>query len=233
MRHTIFHLLATISALFCADAYAAMDSHEYKECAALTRTDPAKALQVANEWSHRENAAPAFHCRAIALFALKRYPEAAKELGELSTRIGQSNITLWANVLRQSAKASELSGDNAQAVVSLTSAIGPVSAEGLKDQAVARIASELLLERSRLYNISGRQMFAVQDLDQALELSPDNVSIMLARARLFIEMKQDKLADRDIEQALQIQPGNPEAIKIRGLLAPNSHEQQLIAPNEK
>lgn len=233
MRHTIYHLLAIGFTLCCAQAHAAMDSHEYKECAALTRSDPTRALQVADEWSRRENIAPAYHCRAIALFALKRYPQAAKELSELSTRIGQLNITLWANVLRQSAKASELAGDNAQALVTLTSAIEPVAAEGLKDQAVARLASELLAERSKLYNVGGRQLYAVQDLDQALELSPDNVNIMLARARLFIDMKQDKLADRDVSQALQIQPGNPEAIKLRGLITPSAHEQQLVAPEDK
>jgi|GEM_PF-1804485 len=233
MRHSIFHLSALAAALLCAHAYAANNNQEYKGCAGLTRTNPAKALQLSEEWIQREAVPPAYHCRAIALFALKRYPDAAKELQDLGGRIGQGNITLWANVLRQAAKASELSGDTAQAIVNLTTAIEPVAAEGLKDQAVARLASELLTERSKLYAQGNRSMLAVQDLDQALELSPDNVGIMLTRARLFIDMKQDKLASEDVEHALRIQPGNTDALKIRSKIAPDARQQQLVAPADE
>lgn len=233
MRCSIFHLTALAVVFFCTQAVAAANNPEYKGCAGLTRTNPAKALKTAEEWIQREPVPPAYHCRAIALFALKRYPDAAKELQELSTRIGQANLTLWANVLRQSAKASELNNDTAQAIISLTAAIEPVAAEGLKDQAVARLGSELLAERSKLYTQSNRPMLAIQDLDQALELSPDNVSIMLARSRLFIDMKQDRLASQDVEHALQIQPGNSDALKIRSQIAPSARQQQLVAPPEE
>lgn len=197
-----------------AYAQAMSNSQEYKSCTALTRADPSKALIMADEWSRTSNAASAFHCRAIALFALKRYTDAGKALNRLSDRVGSSNLMLWANVLRQSARAWELGGDKAQALIALTKAIQPISQEAHNNANMARLASELLSERSRIYAESGRNLFAIQDLDQAVALYSDDEKLLLARAKLFIEMHDHALAEKDLKIVMIKQPNNAVASRL-------------------
>lgn len=214
MRVTNCHLLSLSLALLCAisaQAQPIVNSSQYQTCTELARTDPSKALLMADDWSRKENTASAHHCRAISLFALKRYSDAGEALERLSFMITQSNLMLWSNVLRQSAKAWELDGDKARAIVVLTKAILPTAEEGLENPTFGRLAAELLLARSELYQKAGRTLYAIQDLDQGLMLSPTHHKLLLARASLFVQQKETTLAKQDLEMVLQQQPDNPEA----------------------
>ncbi|MCI5049969.1 MAG: hypothetical protein MRY32_06520 [Rickettsiales bacterium] len=191
------------------------NSQEYKSCTALTRSDPSAALKMADSWSRKSNMASAYHCRAIALFALKRYSDAGQALDQLSTRIGENNLMLWANVLRQSAKAWKLSDNNAKAIIALTKAIHPVSNDGFDNPATARLATELLLERSGLYSEGGRELFALQDLDQALTMTPNHEKALLERAKLLLKMGEIGMAKDDANRILQRSPKNKEALQIQ------------------
>lgn len=211
MRYTIYLRLG-LCLLVPVSAQAAPD---YTNCTALTRSDPQAALEMADEWSLKANSASAYHCRALALFALKRYHDAAKALDHLSTLVGSDNTMLWGNVLRQSGKAWELSGNRANAIVALTRSITVTAEAGLRDPAMARLAAEALLDRSQLYIAGSRPLMAVQDLDQAIILAPEYEPLLLARASLFLQMGDKPMAQKDLQALLQ---RNPQHAKAKELL---------------
>lgn len=217
MRHTnrILLMLAMLMPMLPASVQAAP---AYANCAALTRTDPAGALTLADEWARTENTASAHHCRALALFALKRYHDAAQALDHLSTLVGQGNSMLWANILRQSGKAWELAENRANAVTALSKAIQVTAEPALRDAAFGRLTAELLLERSQLYSSGGRDLLALQDLDQGLGLAPEHTALLLARANLFIRMHETPMAIQDLQTILRTHPNHPQATELLAAL---------------
>lgn len=187
----------------------AADASDYQHCAQLTQRAPEKALSMAEEWAQKDNHPSAYHCRALALFALKRYPEAAKALERLSFVVTQNNPLLWGSILRQAARSWSLAGDNAKAIVVLTKGINHFATLALNDTAIAQLCADLLLERSTLYGAGGRDLFALQDLDQALSLTPDDPRLLMGRARLFLAQGETALATRDIDRIKQQHPNYP------------------------
>lgn len=216
MRNTILCLpgLFFLHFLAAAAPAPALES-AYQQCTASVQDDPAAALRTAERWMQEHDHPSAYHCRALALFALKRYAEAARELERLSTRLGEKNLVLWGNVLRQAAKAWELADDKAKAIVTLTGGIQKTANLGLSEPVIGQLAAELLLDRSVLYAGGGRELFALQDLDQALSLAPDNPRLLFARARLFIEQDETALAKRDLDALKAINPAYPGAASLR------------------
>ena len=212
MRNTIIGLVLWV---FCA-GHAPAQSADYEDCTRKVSSEPSVALRLAERWIQTENHPSAYHCRALALFALKRYPESAKALEELSTKIGEKNLVLWGNVIRQAARSWELAEDKAKAIVALTKGISRTANLGLSEPVVGQLSAELLLERSQLYASGGRELFALQDLDQAISLSPENAKLYLARAELFVAQNEKVLARRDLEVVKGINadyPGLKELLK--------------------
>lgn len=166
---------------------------------------------MAEEWIQKEPKPAAFHCRAMALFALGRYQQAAGALATLEQQLQNDNPVLWGNVVRQQARSWVLAGDNAKAIIALSSGIARVGDEALAQPLLARLCAELLLDRSALYLDGGRDLFALQDLDQALSLSPENPQLLLARAQLFASQNEVELARRDVQALEALYPNYPGA----------------------
>ncbi len=183
----------------------------YQHCTTLSATDPAAALKMAEKWIQEDNTPSAYHCRAISLFALKRYSLAAAALEDLGTKLTDNNLTLWSNVLRQAAKSWELSGESGKAITVLTQAIHATSDIALDQPPMARMCAELLMDRGALYLAGGRDLYAVQDFDQGLSLAPEHPSLLLARAKLFIKLQENVLARNDLNALLKAQPGHATA----------------------
>lgn len=218
MRNTIsgwvgflaLHLLA-----FGLHAPASADDQQtYRECSQLVKTDPQAALEMADGWIQSDNHPTAYHCRALALYALSRYNEAARALETLSFIIGDSNPVLWGNVMRQAARAWQRDDDKAKAIVVLTKGISHYMDRAFDDEVIARMVSGLLQERSDLYHKAGRELMALQDLDQAISLTPDDDKLLIKRAELFIEQGEAALAKRDLAKVLIASPTNARAHKL-------------------
>ena len=220
MRYTILALL--LSVLLPAPLIAQEVDARYASCTTLTQKNPKEALKMAEKWAQADNVASAYHCRAIALFALKRYAEAGHALEELSHRMQSGNRVLWSNVLRQSAKAWELSGDKARAMVALTRAITPATDEALQNPAMARMAADLLLDRGLLYQSGKRPLHALQDLDHGLSLMPKHLELLLARATLLAEQNENELAQKDIETLLALSQRHAAGLKLKSQLQARS-----------
>ena len=213
MRNTILCLLFLLVA-----APSVAQNSAYQRCTQTVQTDPNAALRTADQWLQEKNHPSAYHCRALALFALKRYPEAAKALETLSFVVTEKNLVLWGNVLRQAAKSWELSNEKAKAIIVLTKGIQKTANLGLAEPVIGQLSAELLLDRSQLYLEGGRELFALQDLDQALSLSPDNPKLLFARAILFSKQREKELAKRDLDSLSKINPNYPGMQNLRKTL---------------
>ena len=58
-----------------------VQSPAYKQCIGYANSNPAQALAKSDEWLTVDNGIAAHHCRAMALYGLKRYAEAGDALG--------------------------------------------------------------------------------------------------------------------------------------------------------
>ena len=200
--------------LLSSSAWAAAPE-DYQSCTELARTRPSDALKMADRWIQEANAPSAYHCRAISLFALKRYGDAGSSLEQLGQMLQADNPMIWSNVMRQAAKSWELSGDKARALITLTKAIHLAAEEGLHNTAMARIASDLLFDRSKIYAAGGRDLYAIQDLDQAISLSPDNEPLLLWRAEILFRQQEPSLALSDLNKVLSKKPNHAPALELR------------------
>jgi len=62
--------------------------------------------------------------------------------------------------------------------------------------------------RARTYTTLGRPDEAVNDLDQAVSIEPDNIEVWLARSDFYRSIGQPENASADIKQALSLKPDN-------------------------
>jgi tetratricopeptide (TPR) repeat protein len=214
MRYFLFMLVICFAASHPLHA----GESAYQQCSQAVQTDPQGALGLAEKWIQKEPHPTAYHCRAMALFALKRYEQAAGALQTLSERMSDSNPVLWGNVVRQHARSWQLAGDKARAITTLSKAISRISSDAFDNAMLGRLSAELLLDRSQLYASGGRELFALQDLDQALSLSADNPKLLLERAKLFAAQKEYNLARRDLERLQAQHPNYPGAAKLAATL---------------
>lgn len=191
---------------------------DYETCTKLAQTNPQEALRMADRWRQAHDHPSAYHCRALALFALTRYEEAAKALETLSFVITEKNLPLWSSVIRQAAKSWRLAEDNAKAIVVLSKGIDKTADMALSKPVIAKVAADMLLDRSALYQQGGRELVALQDLDQAISLMPKNPSLLIARARLLLSQDETALARQDLQAAATINPDHPELKQLQNAL---------------
>ena len=202
-------LSATILASLCLHMPSlAASPRSYAECAQLANQNPSEALKEASSWLIKTNSVSAQHCKAIALFALKRYDDSAAELAKLERRIYAKDKILWGNVMHQMAKAWRLSGMPANASNSLDKAISRLSDN--EDTSSLLLTRQLLEERSDL-NKSAHPLLALQDLDHALSIAPQDIGLRLKRGVLLVQLKEFELARQDLQLVLSRQPNNSDA----------------------
>lgn len=185
---------------------AAANDARYQACSKKASSNPQAALKEAEAWMIESNVASAQHCKAIALFGLKRYRESAAELQRLAIRLEKSDRMLWANVLHQAARSWELAGNRQRAIASLDYAVSGMDELAHDKASAARVLGDILLKRAEVHQTQGDPFKAVQDLDHAVSLQPTNDKVRLARAKLLVELKESALAKQDLQAILKRNP---------------------------
>lgn len=198
MRYAVLAILSIFAPAM------ALPFADYSGCLALVRSNPAKALQGAEEWAE-EGGAAADHCAATALTALKRYPEAASRLEALARAPGIGDFRQRAALYDQAGNAWMLAGQPAKAERDFSQALAqtPNDADMLTDRAFAR---------QQLKNWAGVDA----DLTAALRLDQNRADILVLRASARQALGRMKDAAIDIVQALAIYPDYPPALVERG-----------------
>lgn len=198
--------------LLPAPAHAGEDSAaRYRECVALTRSQPAEALTIATQWHTTSQHSAARHCKALALYALQQYKEAEQELRQLSVEIRpEAQRSLWLQVMLQYALTQKMRGDQASALGTLDAAMAQCD-----EDEVASSCLSVLRQRGKLWLQSGQGLKAVQDFDHALLLDAANAELFALRGEAFRLLGKTALAREDYQRALALQPD--EALAVEGM----------------
>src|ERR1700722_19981527 len=214
LRNASIATLATalvLSAAYPAAAASALDDpalagkNRYDRCLELVKRDAAKASVEAAAWASAGGKAAALHCEALALSALKRYPDAAQKLEDAAS--SGALPPLHAELLDQAGNAWLLAGEPAKAETAFTSALGfdPRNEDILSDRA---------RERGTAKNWTG----AFEDLTAVLAIDPDRADIYVLRASALHAQGKVSEAGADIAHSLDIYPNDPEESVERGTM---------------
>lgn len=206
-----------ILSLFTAAAQAAeifTATPAYKACAKLAATDPKAALAKTEIWLKTDNSIGPKHCQAMALYGLGRYTQAATALNRIYEQLPPTDLVLRVYVTRQTVEAYTRAGKNDAAVKTLTAQINSINPAADEETVDARLSAELLVGRATILRKIGKKTDAIQDLDHALSLRPNNTAALLARADLLMIMGDKALAKEDLQAILRSNPKHPEAVKL-------------------
>jgi predicted Zn-dependent protease len=217
MELSVRHFLFAAALILPATADAAdsfVQSPAYKECTALAGSNPTLALQKAEAWLRIDNSTAPLHCRAMALYGLHRFPEAAAALADVRLTIPPENIILRTYVARQASRAWVNAVQPAQAIGALSIQLNDMAGMKGDNAAIAQQSADLLLDRAKLRETYGQLTEAVQDLDHAVSLSPLNEQLLLERARVFVQLNDAALAKQDLQAVLRGNPTQAEALSM-------------------
>lgn len=218
MRNSAF--IGFFLGVWCSQALAATDVAAYQGCSQLVLKQPQEALAMAEQWIQQTPHPSAYHCRAMALFSLGRYEQAAGALEQLEQQLRNGNVLLWGNVVRQQARSWALASNPSRAISTLSEGIDRITDSALTDPSHARLCAELLFDRSQLYGAanSDNHLSALQDLDQAISLAPSHAPLLFARAQLLAQLGNNEMALRDLATLESLHPNYPQAAALTGKL---------------
>ncbi len=152
-----------------------------KTCSVMAAKDPARAMKEADAWRKRDgNSVASQHCEAMALYGLKNYKGAASLLSKLAEENAQTNPTLALDLLSQAVVASRSDGGNSSAIEMLSDLLA-LPQGTLPDS----VRAGALTEQAKLYQSNNDSLQAIQDVDQALALKPNDEKATALLADLY------------------------------------------------
>ncbi len=230
MNHTIHprrHLFLIAASLLASPIATAAEagmtqSPTYQQCIALAGSNPSAALAKADAWLATDTGIATQHCRAMALYGLKRYTEAGDALNALRTQIPPDDLTLRCFVTKQASAAWRNAGRSDAALIVLDTQLTEMNQAYGNNAENAKLTAGLLLERAKINLAYGKAKIAAKDLDHAISLTPVNPDLLVERAQAFMRIGDTALARADIEAALTIDPNHRSA---RGMLSSMDMQQ--------
>ncbi len=191
-----------------------LQSPAYLQCAKLANSDPEKALLKADEWLRIDDSISAHHCRAMALYGLQRFVDAADALELVRDKIPPQDIESQTYVTRQASKAWINANRTDAALITLGRQIDAMGRNKHDNVTSAKLSAELLIERATIRRNYGQLSQAVKDLDQAVSLTPLNANALLLRATVFQQLGDFPLSLEDTRAVLKLEPKNPHAKEL-------------------
>jgi len=204
-----FWCMATIAALsaIAAPARALDNEAQYQACMSLLDRDPSGALDSALEWEKQGGGDAARHCKALAMIRTGQVEDGALELERVAEAMPQVKAPLAAELFAQAGQAWVKAGNPQRALYAQN--------QGLKlnPKDVA-----LLVDRALTYGASGMYFEALDDLNVAVDLQPDDPDVYAMRAAAYRQLDSPDLAEENINQALKLSSSHPGALLERGYL---------------
>jgi tetratricopeptide (TPR) repeat protein len=180
-------------------------STHYTHCLDAARATPPEGLKDAEDWRNADGGFPADHCRAVALFALKRYADAAIVFEALAGAMMNRAPALRAGAMEQAAQAWLLASE-------------PVKARAALDAALRFTPRDpdIFIDRARADAEADDFAAAVADLDSALALAPQRADALVYRASAYRQLDRLDRARADIDAALKAAPDDVAGLLERG-----------------
>ena len=183
------------------------NAQEYADCMALAQRQPEDALGSAEAWEQRGGGDAAKHCAAVALIGMEKYADAAMRLEELGQNMPADKAPLAAQILAQAGIAWQSVDDYERALAAQTAAVELAPTDiGIRiDRSTTRFflgecweaiddlneADELapdrpdiLVFRASAYRCVEAYDLAREDIDEALQLKPNDYEALLERGTL-------------------------------------------------
>ena len=221
---SIFFVICALPAAVHAQA-SFTNTPDYKRCTALAANAPEKGIDFANaQLVEKGKHIGALHCRAMAQFTLGNFHDSAKDLAGVYAMVENDQLSLRSYITRQAARALSKAGDTDRALASLQRELLALQEAKYKNKTVKeRLSADLLLDRAQLFAGDGKHTLAIQELDHAVSLVPNNEAILLSRAQMFAKVGANAQATRDLEAILKT---NPRHAKARSLLK-GMHDENI------
>jgi tetratricopeptide (TPR) repeat protein len=200
--------MATIAAFGAAPPVRALDNQaQYEACMTLLERDPGGALDSAVAWERQGGGDAARHCKALALIRTGEVEDGALELERVAEAMPQAKAALAAELFAQAGQAWIKAGNPQRALYAQN--------QGLK---LNPSDVELLVDRALTFGVSGMYFEALDDLNAAVDLAPDNPDVYAMRAAAYRQLESPDLAEENVAQALKLSPSHPAALLERGYL---------------
>lgn len=183
----------------------------YGLCLDTARAYPAQGLELAERWLGLGGGEPARHCKGVALFGLRKYVDAGRELEIIGVN-SKRGAEIRASLLAQAGQAYLLGGDAAHARELQTAAL-----KLLPPNAPATVP--LLIDRALSFADSKLYKDAIADLTAALVIDPKNADALAYRANAERETAQLDAAERDAQAAVAADNKNLTALLERGIVS--------------
>ncbi|MBU6298416.1 MAG: hypothetical protein KGJ79_10785 [Alphaproteobacteria bacterium] len=179
----------------------------YSQCVALVQRNPSLGEESARVWLNEGGGAAAMHCSALALTALQRYGEAARELDVVARNRAITNNLDRGDLFDQAGNAWMLAGSAGNAVRSFSNAL-------------SQNANDIgyLVDRARAYAMMKDWSGANNDLSAALVKDQNRADLLVLRASARWALGRKADAATDIVRALQLYPDYPAALVERGMM---------------
>jgi tetratricopeptide (TPR) repeat protein len=194
-----------VCAAMAVPAHADDAEISYGQCVALVQKNPSVAEERARAWRNVGGGAAATHCRALALTALKRYPDAARELEALARDPAVTDSGDRAALYDQAGNAWLLAGLGSDAVRDFSAAL-----------AGAPNDIDIITDRARAHALLKDWYGAEADLSMALLQDQNRPDLLVLRASARRALGEKTEAATDIVRALALYPDYPAALVERG-----------------
>jgi tetratricopeptide (TPR) repeat protein len=184
----------------------------FEQCAALVKTDPAKAETEADAWRVAGGGMPARMCLDLAFVAQEKFGPAAISFEQAAREADIQGDPRAATLWVQAGNAALADGDAGKA-------------RGFLDRALTKTTlsapqrGEAYLDRARAQVAVGYLDQARADLDQALKLVPQDAMAWLLSATLARRMEDGARATKDIAEAARLAPGEAAVLYEQGNIA--------------
>ena len=182
------------------------EARQYQDCLKLARLKPEDGFESAIAWRDMGGGEPAKHCVAVALIALEKYEEAATRLDALADE-STSPQQVIAGLLAQAGHSWMMAGNLEFAWRDQSRALGIVKND-----------PTLWIDRAMVLGMAGQYWDSIDDLNNALDLDPNNVEALVYRGTAWRMLETYDLAMTDIQRALELSPNKIQALFERANL---------------
>lgn len=195
------------------------DGARFKACVALTRKDPAAAIEQADEWAKRSNTLVSRHCLGLAFVAAERWQPAILTFEQAAQEAE----------LQQDGRAADLWSQAGNAALA---ADDPTKARGYFDRALRlpvtqpAMTGETWLDRARADVALNDLPQGRIDLDKGLALVSQDPFGWLLSATLARRQKDLPRAAKDIAIAVKAAPTDPAVALEQGNIAAASGQME-------
>ena len=184
----------------------------YGECTALVRSEPQRAVDMANAWRLTDGRLYARMCLGLAYVALERWAPAATVYEQAAEEAARLQDARRADFLAQAGNAWLAGGEPTRAIADLDAALATPS---LTDE----LRGEVHVDRARALVALGNLAGARDNLDRATQLVPSDPFAWYMSAALARRGNDLARAQADIARAMQLAPDNADIALLGGTIA--------------